>query len=259
MKVVRAATAGFCMGVSLALQRLDKALEEQPARPTRTLGPIIHNPQVLADYEQRGVFCIEGAEDVREGDRVVIRAHGIPRELEEAVRSRGAVVVDATCPKVKKAQLAIARATKNGRRCCCSARRRTLKCAGWFPMPAGKRMFSGTKPLLRRCIPIPRCRTCWHRRRPSIAGLLSILKRNCGNGCRIWRCFPPFATPRASVRTRRAALPPKLTQWWSWAAETAATRAVWPSWPRKAAFPPGMWKAPPNCCEKIFMKNRPWA
>ena len=102
MKVVRAATAGFCMGVSLALQRLDKALEEQPARPTRTLGPIIHNPQVLADYEQRGVFCIEGAEDVREGDRVVIRAHGIPRELE------------ATCPKVKKAQLAIARATKNG-------------------------------------------------------------------------------------------------------------------------------------------------
>lgn len=114
MKVVRAATAGFCMGVSLALQRLDKALEEQPARPTRTLGPIIHNPQVLADYEQRGVFCIEGAEDVREGDRVAIRAHGIPRELEEAVRSRGAVVVDATCPKVKKAQLAIARATKNG-------------------------------------------------------------------------------------------------------------------------------------------------
>ena len=45
---------------------------------------------------------------------MVIRAHGIPRELEEAVRSRGAVVVDATCPKVKKAQLAIARATKNG-------------------------------------------------------------------------------------------------------------------------------------------------
>lgn len=114
MKVVRAATAGFCMGVSLALQRLDRALEEQPARPTRTLGPIIHNPQVLADYEQRGVFCIDGADGVREGDRIVIRAHGIPQDLEEAVRSRGAVVVDATCPKVKKAQLAIARATRNG-------------------------------------------------------------------------------------------------------------------------------------------------
>ena len=114
MKVIRAATAGFCMGVSLALQRLDRALEERPARPTRTLGPIIHNPQVLADYEQRGVFCIEGADDVREGDRVVIRAHGIPRELEEAVRARGAVVEDATCPRVKKAQLAIARATKDG-------------------------------------------------------------------------------------------------------------------------------------------------
>ncbi len=114
MKVVRAETAGFCMGVSLALQRLDRALDEQPARPTRTLGPIIHNPQVLADYEQRGVFCIDGAEDVREGDRVVIRAHGIPRELEEAVRSRGAVVEDATCPRVKRAQLAIARATRDG-------------------------------------------------------------------------------------------------------------------------------------------------
>lgn len=114
MKVVRAATAGFCMGVGLALQRLDRALEEQPARPTRTLGPIIHNPQVLADYEQRGVFRIDGADGVREGDRIVIRAHGIPRDLEEAVRARGAVVVDATCPKVKKAQLAIARATKDG-------------------------------------------------------------------------------------------------------------------------------------------------
>ena len=105
MKVVRAATAGFCMGVSLALQRLDKALEEQPARPTRTLGPIIHNPQVLADYEQRGVFCIEGAEDVREGDRVVIRAHGIPRELEEALKKSAKEMEARTKTHKKKHEL----------------------------------------------------------------------------------------------------------------------------------------------------------
>ena len=118
MDVYRAKTAGFCMGVSLALQKLNSALESKgvdcaPARIC-TLGPIIHNPQVLAEYESRGVVCVKEASQLHPGDVAVIRAHGITREVEEQVKQSGATIVDATCPKVKKAQLSIGRATAEG-------------------------------------------------------------------------------------------------------------------------------------------------
>lgn len=114
MEILRAETAGFCMGVSLALQKLDSAIEHAEGRRICTLGPIIHNPQVLADYEARGVFCASSPEELGPGDCVLIRAHGITRQVEDAVRASGAQVEDATCPKVKKAQLAIRNATKDG-------------------------------------------------------------------------------------------------------------------------------------------------
>jgi 4-hydroxy-3-methylbut-2-enyl diphosphate reductase len=116
MEIIRADTAGFCMGVSLALRKLDEVLEQGGAGPIFTLGPIIHNPQVLAAYEARGVSIAETPDDIPEGARVLIRAHGIPRHVEDALNSRGATVVDATCPKVKKAQLLIARQAEQGRR-----------------------------------------------------------------------------------------------------------------------------------------------
>jgi 4-hydroxy-3-methylbut-2-enyl diphosphate reductase len=112
MDVIRARTAGFCMGVSLALQKLDSILREKGR--ICTLGPIIHNPQVLAAYEKQGVICVRDASELHEGDRVVIRAHGIPRQEEEQARAGGVAVVDATCPRVKKAQTSIAQATRNG-------------------------------------------------------------------------------------------------------------------------------------------------
>lgn len=118
MKVVRAKTAGFCMGVSLALRQLDAALEAMRAQksPGRlaTLGPVIHNPRVIAAYEAKGVACIADPGDAREGDTVLIRAHGVPREAEDALSAKGVRVVDATCPRVKQAQLAIAREREKG-------------------------------------------------------------------------------------------------------------------------------------------------
>jgi 4-hydroxy-3-methylbut-2-enyl diphosphate reductase len=113
MKVLRANTAGFCMGVSLALKRLDKALEEHKT-PIATLGPIIHNPQVLAEYESKGVRRIARADEAGRGECVIIRAHGIPRTEEALLVESGARLVDATCPRVKAAQLAIDRATRQG-------------------------------------------------------------------------------------------------------------------------------------------------
>lgn len=116
MEIIRAATAGFCMGVGLALQKLEEALTRASMASRGricTLGPIIHNPQVLADFESRGVLCLNTAQEVKPGDIVLIRAHGVPRHIESALNEKEAIITDATCPKVKKAQLSIAHATAN--------------------------------------------------------------------------------------------------------------------------------------------------
>jgi len=117
MQVILADTAGFCMGVSLALKRLDKLLEQnEDQSPIATLGPIIHNPQVLAAYAERGVSQIDDPDQAQAGSTVVIRAHGVPRPAEETLHQRGVYIVDATCPKVKKAQLLIEEQSEQGKR-----------------------------------------------------------------------------------------------------------------------------------------------
>jgi len=114
MQVLLAQSAGFCLGVSLALKHLDKELaaltagERSSGGRLITFGPIIHNPLVMRRYEEQGILCEDDPAKIRPCDRVVIRAHGIPREVEQGLRAAGARIIDATCPKVKKAQLAIA-------------------------------------------------------------------------------------------------------------------------------------------------------
>lgn len=114
--IVRAKTAGFCMGVDLALRKLDRVLAENTCHEQIcTLGPIIHNPQVLQEYAQQGVTQINSVQDVPEGSCIVIRAHGVPLEVKNELHTRGVRIVDATCPKVKKAQMLIGDQTQNGR------------------------------------------------------------------------------------------------------------------------------------------------
>ncbi|OEU66609.1 MAG: 4-hydroxy-3-methylbut-2-enyl diphosphate reductase [Desulfovibrio sp. S3730MH75] len=114
-KVVRAKTAGFCMGVDLALNKLDSLIESRNRGSIYILGPIIHNPQVLEEYEKQGVITADLASEIPTGAYAVIRAHGVPQSVEEELRERGINVIDATCPKVKKAQLLIKRNTTDGR------------------------------------------------------------------------------------------------------------------------------------------------
>jgi 4-hydroxy-3-methylbut-2-enyl diphosphate reductase len=114
MEVVCAKTAGFCMGVDRALKALNTVLAEKKPGRLVMFGPIIHNPQVLRYYTDKGVVCTENTEDLRPGDNVVIRAHGIPRDVEGRMNEIGVELVDATCPHVKAAQLAIAKATRGG-------------------------------------------------------------------------------------------------------------------------------------------------
>ena len=120
MHIIKVRTAGFCMGVGLALRKLDQALMERSGQTASAggrllmLGPIIHNPQVLAYYTEQGVVQADTPDDVRPEDTVLIRAHGIPQESEAILLKKGAMLIDATCPKVKQAQLAIAKATEGG-------------------------------------------------------------------------------------------------------------------------------------------------
>ncbi|WP_045223056.1 4-hydroxy-3-methylbut-2-enyl diphosphate reductase [Desulfonatronum thioautotrophicum] len=116
MNIIVAETAGFCMGVDMALRKLDSLLQGANRQTNVfTLGPIIHNPQVLQDYAAQGVTQINDPEALAPGQTVVIRAHGIPRNIESALQAKGVNLIDATCPKVKKAQLLIAKQAEKGR------------------------------------------------------------------------------------------------------------------------------------------------
>lgn len=100
MKVEVASTAGFCFGVDRAVNTVYRLLEE--GKQAATLGPIIHNPQVIEDLEARGVRAVERPEDTPPGHVLVIRSHGVPRSVEETLQALEVPYVDATCPFVKK-------------------------------------------------------------------------------------------------------------------------------------------------------------
>ncbi|BCS89701.1 4-hydroxy-3-methylbut-2-enyl diphosphate reductase [Pseudodesulfovibrio sediminis] len=115
MEVILAETAGFCMGVDLALRRLNKLVASADSRPIYILGPIIHNPQVLKRYADKGVIMVDTPDQVPPEAWVVIRAHGITRQVQADLKARNVKIKDATCPRVKKAQLLIGRHTADGR------------------------------------------------------------------------------------------------------------------------------------------------
>ncbi|MBN1958178.1 MAG: 4-hydroxy-3-methylbut-2-enyl diphosphate reductase [Desulfuromonadales bacterium] len=116
MDFVRAQSAGFCMGVSLALRKLDEVIEKKKVPgDIYILGSIIHNPQVVREYSGKGVITVNAPEEIPTGSIVVIRAHGITRQTQQNLTERGIYVIDATCPKVKDACLLIDRNTRDGR------------------------------------------------------------------------------------------------------------------------------------------------
>ena len=113
-KIIIADTAGVCFGVERALKHSYEVTNKtEEGEEIYSLGPIIHNPQVVGDLEQRGVKVAKSLEDVR-GRTVLIRAHGIPIETMEAARRRDLNVVDLTCPIVKKLQNCVKRLSQDG-------------------------------------------------------------------------------------------------------------------------------------------------
>ena len=103
MDVKIAKTAGFCWGVR---RTVDKVMEvaDQRRGPVVTLGPIIHNPQTVARFREKGVGTVNEVGDVGDGTTVVVRTHGAVRDELERAERRRLEVVDGTCPYVKYPQ-----------------------------------------------------------------------------------------------------------------------------------------------------------
>lgn len=113
-EVILAKTAGFCPGVQKAIDRVRK-LAQAGKGPVYTLGPVVHNSQVIARLEAEGIHAVESLAEVKgKAGVLVIRAHGITPEREAEVRKQGLEVVDATCPLVKNAQNAISKHARQG-------------------------------------------------------------------------------------------------------------------------------------------------
>ena len=115
MKVKTAKTAGFCFGVKRAVDKVYELIENGVS-PIYTLGPIIHNEEVVSDFEKKGVTVITEADipKLHEGT-VVIRSHGVGRRIYDMLRTAGISFVDVTCPFVLKIHRIVERESRAGK------------------------------------------------------------------------------------------------------------------------------------------------
>ena len=112
LEVILADYLGFCYGVKRAIKIARE--NAAPDGSACTLGPIIHNPQMVERLKEEGVGAIDRLDDLKRG-KVIIRSHGVGPETYEKAEAMGLECVDATCPHVKKAQLSAKELAEEGR------------------------------------------------------------------------------------------------------------------------------------------------
>ncbi|MCQ2449448.1 MAG: bifunctional 4-hydroxy-3-methylbut-2-enyl diphosphate reductase/30S ribosomal protein S1 [Clostridia bacterium] len=100
MKITLAKTAGFCFGVDRAVKMVEDLVER--GEKVCTLGPIIHNTQMVESLASRGVRIVTDPSEVSPQEILVIRSHGVGRNVYEQAEERGVRIADATCPFVAK-------------------------------------------------------------------------------------------------------------------------------------------------------------
>jgi 4-hydroxy-3-methylbut-2-enyl diphosphate reductase len=111
MRIKIADNAGFCFGVKRAIQIATETAKKE--KKVVTLGPIIHNPQMVAYLEKKGIHAFDSIDDVTD-ETVIIRSHGITAKEYRRLQEKGVSVVDATCPFVKRAQQVAEKLTRMG-------------------------------------------------------------------------------------------------------------------------------------------------
>ncbi len=101
MEILIAKSSGFCFGVKRAINMAQECADEKNEE-IYTLGPIIHNPQVVKKLERSNIVPRDEVSDIDKGT-VIVRSHGITLQETEEIDRKGLDMVDATCPFVKKA------------------------------------------------------------------------------------------------------------------------------------------------------------
>ena len=112
MNIIKAKTAGFCFGVDRGVKMTYDLLEK--GHKVATLGPLIHNDQLVADLEAKGVITAANVDDIPDDYEVVIRCHGVPETIYDKINTRRLVCHDATCPFVSKIHKIAREASEKG-------------------------------------------------------------------------------------------------------------------------------------------------
>lgn len=113
MKVVVADHSGFCFGVEKAIDTAFKELEYKDSKDIYTLGPLIHNQQVIGHLEENGIKVVSDLNSGKDGV-VIIRSHGVPKDVYKDASEKKIDLVDATCPFVRKIQNIVEEYQKKG-------------------------------------------------------------------------------------------------------------------------------------------------
>jgi len=113
MKIILANPRGFCAGVNMAIESLERSLDFFGA-PVYVYHEIVHNKYVVERFLRRGVVFVESLEDVPEGSPLLYSAHGVSPQIRDQARRRGLKAIDATCPLVTKVHLEAVKYAREG-------------------------------------------------------------------------------------------------------------------------------------------------
>jgi 4-hydroxy-3-methylbut-2-enyl diphosphate reductase len=113
MKIILANPRGFCAGVNMAIECLERALEFFGA-PVYVYHEIVHNKYVVERFKKRGTVFVESLAEVPEGGPLLYSAHGVSPQIREEARARRLVAIDATCPLVTKVHLEAIKYAREG-------------------------------------------------------------------------------------------------------------------------------------------------
>ena len=111
-EIILASTAGFCFGVNRAVEMVEELLDS--GQKVATLGPIIHNPQLVGELAARGARIVESPDEVEKDEVLVLRSHGVALSVTESAEKLRIKVADATCPFVAKIHKIVAAAGEKG-------------------------------------------------------------------------------------------------------------------------------------------------
>jgi len=115
LEVILAKSRGFCFGVRRAVETVYEEIEK--GEDIYTYGAIVNNEEVVGDLQKKGVKVIEGREELKKvtSGTIVIRAHGVAKDVYEQIESQGLKLIDATCPFVKRIHKIVEKESSDGK------------------------------------------------------------------------------------------------------------------------------------------------